>query len=102
MCNTRPLMCNLILHHCPSFASKYEDSGRLTLMTDTIADFNRKIAIQNKEIEKRAAELLIANEELAFQNEEKGKRATELIIADKELAFQNEEKGKRAAELIKI
>ena len=44
----------------------------------------------NKNKEKRAAELIIANKELAFQNEEKEKRAAELIIANKELAFQNE------------
>jgi len=61
---------------------------------------NKELAFQNKEKEKRAAELLIANEELLFQNEEKEKRAAELIIANKELAFQNEEKEKRAAELI--
>ena len=61
---------------------------------------NKELAYQNKEKEKRAAELIIANKELVFQNEEKEKRAAELIIANKELAFQNEEKGKRAAELI--
>src|SRR5260221_31387 len=69
-------------------------------MKDTIANFNRKLAFQNKEKEKRAAELLIANKELDFQNEEKGKRAAELIIASKELIFQSGEKKKRAAELI--
>ena len=57
-------------------------------------------AIVRKEKEKRAAELLIANQELAYQNEEKGKRAAELLIANQELAYQNEEKGKRAAELL--
>jgi signal transduction histidine kinase len=55
---------------------------------------------QNKEKEKRAAELIIANKELAFQNDEKEKRAAEQIIANKELAFQNKEKEKRAAELV--
>jgi len=55
---------------------------------------------ENKEKEKRAAELGIANKELSFQNREKEKRALELIIANKELLFQNEEKGKRAVELI--
>ena len=69
-------------------------------MKDTIANFNRKLAFQNEEKKKRAAELLIANKELAFQNEEKGKRAAELIIAGKELVFQSGEKKKRAAELI--
>ena len=56
--------------------------------------------LQNKEKEKRAAELIIANKELVFKNEEKEKRAAELIIANKELVFQNEEKEKRTAELI--
>ncbi|MEP7106957.1 MAG: CHASE3 domain-containing protein [Ferruginibacter sp.] len=56
--------------------------------------------LQNKEKEKRAAELIIANKELVFQNEEKEKRAEALIIADRELVFQSEEKEKRAAELI--
>ncbi|MEO6291739.1 MAG: EAL domain-containing protein, partial [Burkholderiaceae bacterium] len=36
---------------------------------------------------------------LAFQNEEKEKRAAELVIANEELAFQNEEKGMLATEL---
>jgi PAS domain S-box-containing protein len=61
---------------------------------------NNELAFQNKEKEKRAAELIIANKELKFQNEQKEKRASELIIANKELAFQNTEKEKRAAELI--
>jgi signal transduction histidine kinase len=61
---------------------------------------NKELAFQNKEKEKRAAELIIANKELAFQNKEKERKAAELIVANKELAFQNKEKGKRAAELI--
>ena len=44
--------------------------------------------------------MIIANKELAFQNKEKEKRAAELIIANNELLFQNEEKEKRAGELI--
>jgi light-regulated signal transduction histidine kinase (bacteriophytochrome) len=44
--------------------------------------------------------VIIANKELAFQNKEKEKRAAELVIANKELAFQNKEKEKRALELI--
>lgn len=60
---------------------------------------NQELAFQNREKEKRAAELIIANKELAFQNKEKEKRAAELSIANIELAFQNEEKEKRAAEL---
>ena len=80
--------------------------------------YNRKshkgFAFQNKEKEKRADELAIANAELAFQkeekekradelilaNKEKEKRADELVLANKELAFQNEEKDKRADELV--
>lgn len=61
---------------------------------------NQELAFQNDEKEKRAAELVIANKELAFQNKEKEKRADELIIANKELSFQNNEKEKRANELI--
>ncbi|MES2773645.1 MAG: ATP-binding protein [Bacteroidota bacterium] len=60
----------------------------------------KELAFQNKEKEKRAAELSIANTELIFQNKEKEKRAAELIIANKELAFENKEKEKRAAALI--
>ncbi|MBA4239779.1 MAG: two-component sensor histidine kinase [Sphingobacteriaceae bacterium] len=60
---------------------------------------NKELAYQNKEKEKRAAELRIANIELVFQNEEKEKRAAELSIANKELIFQNEEKEKRSEEL---
>jgi light-regulated signal transduction histidine kinase (bacteriophytochrome) len=61
---------------------------------------NKELDFQNKEKEKRAAELIIANKELVFQNREKEKRAAELIMANKELDFQNKEKEKRAAELI--
>ncbi len=51
-------------------------------------------------IESTKNELELTNKELAFQNKEKEKRAAELIIANKELIIQNEEKEKRAAELI--
>jgi len=75
------------------------------------AENSRNLA--NEEKEKRADELILANEELAFQNkekdkraseltlanEEKEKRADELILANEELAFQNKEKDKRASEL---
>ena len=61
---------------------------------------NKELAYQNKEKEKRAAELVSANKELAYQNKEKEKRAAELVIANKELAYQNKEKEKRAAELV--
>ena len=60
---------------------------------------NEELAFQNKEKEKRAAELFIANKELAFQNKEKEKRAAELSIANIELVYQTGEKEKRAAEL---
>ena len=59
-----------------------------------------QLAVHAQEKEKRAAELIIANEELKFQNEQKENRAKELVIANKELAFQSKEKEKRAAELI--
>lgn len=61
---------------------------------------NKELAFQNKEKEKRAAELIIANKELKFQNQQKEKRAEELILANKELAVQSREKEARAAELI--
>ena len=54
--------------------------------------------LQNKEKEKRAAELIIANKELVFQNEEKEKRAAELIIANEELK-KTEEDLKKSNEL---
>jgi diguanylate cyclase (GGDEF)-like protein/PAS domain S-box-containing protein len=62
------------------------------------AEESQKIA--EKEKEKRADELVLANIELAFQNKEKEKRADELALANIELAFQNKEKDKRADELI--
>ncbi|MCL1486206.1 MAG: EAL domain-containing protein [Marinobacter sp.] len=66
----------------------------LTAMIDITdrkkAEENQNIA--NEEKEKRASELILANEELAFQNKEKDKRANELILA-------NAEKEKRANEL---
>jgi signal transduction histidine kinase len=67
---------------------------------DELVIANRELVFQNDEKEKRAAELVIANEELAFQNEEKGKRAAELTVANVELVFQNQEKENRAAELV--
>ena len=73
---------------------------KFEMQTVEFAESNEKLAIQNIEIKKRAADFLLANSELAFQNDEKEKRAAELFIANKELAFQNEEKEKRAAELI--
>jgi signal transduction histidine kinase len=58
-----------------------------------------ELVIAKEEKSKRAAELVIANKELAFQNKEKDKRANELVLANIELAFQNKEKDKRAYEL---
>ena len=46
---------------------------------------------QNKEKEKQAAELVVANKKLLFQSKEKEKRAAELVLANKELLFQNKE-----------
>ncbi|PIY34267.1 MAG: hybrid sensor histidine kinase/response regulator, partial [Bacteroidetes bacterium CG_4_10_14_3_um_filter_42_6] len=61
---------------------------------------NKKLIFQNLEKEKQAAELIIANKKLTIQNNEKEKRAAELVIANEELVFQTEVKEKRAAELI--
>ena len=72
----------------------------MTLFTFILLLITGKYLLLNKEKEKRASELVIANKELAFQNEEKEKRASELVIANKELAFQIEEKEKRAVELV--
>ena len=60
----------------------------------------QKIAFQNEQKEKRAAELIIANLELKFESDEKAKRAAELVVANIELVFQFKEKEKRAAELL--
>lgn len=61
---------------------------------------NKILLFQSKEIEQRAAELVIANRELLFQSKEKENRSAELIVANKELQYQNNEKEKRAAELL--
>ena len=61
---------------------------------------NEELLYQNGQKKMRAAELAVANKELAFQNEEKGKRAAELLIANEELLYQNEQKEMRAAELV--
>jgi signal transduction histidine kinase/CheY-like chemotaxis protein len=58
---------------------------------------NEKLIFQNGEKEKHVAELI---KELVFENTEKEKRVAELIIANKEFVYQNEEREKRAAELI--
>lgn len=77
-----------------------EKNEQIEAQNEMFIQINKELAFQNKEKEKRAAELIIANKELIFQNGEKEKRAAELLIANKELAFQNEEKEKRADELI--
>jgi PAS domain S-box-containing protein len=66
---------------------------------DELRVIRNELALQKKENEKLATELINARKELAFQKDEKGKRAAELGIANIELAFQNDEKEKRAAEL---
>lgn len=59
-----------------------------------------KYLVQNKEKEKRAEELIIANEKLAYENDKKEKLASELVTANSLLAFENREKENRAAELL--
>jgi PAS domain S-box-containing protein len=49
-----------------------------------------KNLLKNKEKEKWAAELIIANKELAFQNDEKEKRAAELVIVNESRRETNE------------
>ena len=66
----------------------------------TLTSSNRDLLLQNFEIEKQAAELIIVNKELVYQNQEKEKRAAELTIANINLVYQNQEKEKRAAELV--
>ena len=62
---------------------------------DELALANIELAFQNNEKDKRADELILANEE-------KEKRANELALANIELAYQNKEKDTRAGELILI
>ncbi|MFQ3218174.1 MAG: diguanylate cyclase (GGDEF)-like protein/PAS domain S-box-containing protein [Paraglaciecola sp.] len=54
---------------------------------------NKKRTVQHREKEKRAAELVIANEELVIANEA-------LIITNEALRSQREKRGKQAAELV--
>jgi PAS domain S-box-containing protein len=96
------------------FASTRRDiAGKINGVLGRGQDITERV-FQNKEREKRADELALANIELAFQNKEKDKRADELVIANEEkekradelalanieLAFQNKEKDKRADELV--
>ena len=50
-----------------------------------------KLPNQNAGKDKRADELILANEKLAVKNKEKDKRAEELALANKELAVRNKE-----------
>jgi diguanylate cyclase (GGDEF)-like protein/PAS domain S-box-containing protein len=50
---------------------------------------SKQLSFQNEEIEKKAAELVIANKELLFQNDEKEKLTAELVIANKKLVIAN-------------
>jgi len=95
-----PIIGFSVLISVRNYKYKIKDLFNQEKMVDInkeLHDFNQNL---ENIVEKRAAELIIANKELAFQNDEKEKRASELIIANKELVFQNEEKEKRAAELI--
>ena len=58
-------------------------------------------ATNNKETEKQAAALIIANKQLLIENKEKQKRADELVIANKKLEIENKEKKRLEAELTK-
>ncbi len=73
-----------------------------SLITTALRLANDRLSQQDKENEKRAAELIVANKELAYQNMQKELRAAELIFANNALAFQNNEKQNRATELIAI
>jgi two-component sensor histidine kinase len=79
---------------------QFDISSEIKKLKDEFEAANKKLAFENEEKEKRAAELIVANKKLIFENEEKEKRAAELIVANKKLVFENEEKEKRAAELI--
>ena len=67
---------------------------------------NEKIALQINKKDRRVKELLMellaTDKELAFQKEEKANREQELVIANIELGFQNNEKAHRETELIEI
>ena len=64
------------------FASTRRDiAGKINGVLGRGQDITERV-FQNKEREKRADELALANIELAFQNKEKDKRAEELVIAE--------------------
>jgi PAS domain S-box-containing protein len=60
----------------------------------------KELDCHNKEKDKRADELILANTELKYQQGEKQNRADELVIANTELIFQQGEKQDRADELV--
>nr|WP_259365416.1 EAL domain-containing protein [Colwellia sp. BRX10-3] len=72
----------------------------ILLAIEDMTEHTDELDIVNEKKDKRADELVIANEEIAFQNEEKDKRADELDIANEEIAFQKKEIDKRADELV--
>ena len=103
----KPLSSEILRAKVAVFVELYKKSQELLLQhkekekkAAELIIANNELAFHIEEKEKRASELIVANKELAFQNNEKEKRAAELVIANKELAFQNNEKEKRAAELI--
>jgi len=103
----KPLSPEILKAKVAVFVELYKKTQQLLIQHEEKEKRAGELVIANDELafhvvekEKRAAELIIANKELAFQNDEKEKRAAELILANKELAFQNDEKEKRAAELI--
>ena len=90
----------VINHVVPYIDSLGQVTGAVNMITD-ITDTknakralelqNKELAFENKEKEKRAAELAIANSELSFQNTQKEERAKELILTNIELRKVNKE-----------
>jgi len=83
-----PIICISVLISLRNYKYKKKElfnQGKMVDINIKLHDFNQNL---EREVEKRAAELIIANKELVFQNDEKEKRAAELILANKELAFQ--------------
>nr|WP_297349070.1 PAS domain-containing protein [uncultured Glaciecola sp.] len=75
---------------------KDKQADELTRATTELAFQNKekekladKLILANEEKEKKANELVRANTELAFQSNEKDKRTDELVTANKELALQS-------------
>ena len=81
----------------------YEGKMRIVVTHDDISKWGTlesELSERSATMNRRAAELDIANVELAYQSGEKADRAEELAIANVELAYQNGEKEKRADELV--